>query len=280
MGCKKRMKNNTPETRADLIRHGKPVHAIGLTFYPVLVDDYEIYIDCADALKLRLASLPVRYTTLDFTSALFAVEIDRVKVDESVGGAFYRFIRLLYLSLRIVYEPSEVMGTILVRREEDHIRLAGLRVTQNGKTVTLSPSELSFEVRQLIAEQNGAELPDESVNIDLVRDYEELKKMNAQKEPQLNVSMPDLIASVAYLSHLRETDIYGWTVAEFERRVRAIDRDKLYMIYATAESSGFVTFKSGNPVPSWRYDPKDNNIFGTVSGKDMEAKLNGVQAKQ
>jgi len=104
--------------------------------------------------------------------------------------------------------------------------------------------------------------------------------MNAQKEPPLNVSVSDLVASVAYLSHCRETDIYEWTVAEFERRVRAIDRDKLYMIYATAESSGFVTFKSGNPVPSWRYDPKDNNIFGTVSGKDMESKLNGVQAKQ
>ena len=64
------------------------------------------------------------------------------------------------------------------------------------------------------------------------------------------------IASVAYQSGIRERDINEWTVREFENRRKAIQRDKRYQMYGTAELSGMVSFKKGNPAPCWEFDIK------------------------
>ena len=137
-----------------------------------------------------------------------------------------------------------------------------------------TPLDFSTRFRQIIAEQNGLELPDEAENIALVQDNEKLKELN-NKGKSLNVNLDDLIASVAYQSKVSEKEIMTWTVREFENRKKAIDRDKRFMLCGQAEMSGMVSFKSGNPAPSWQFDVLDNSL-GTMESSKLQKTLSGV----
>lgn len=60
---------------------------------------------------------------------------------------------------------------------------------------------------------------------------------------------------------------------EFENRRKAIERDKKYTLFGQAEMSGMVSFKNGNPYPSWCYDSIDESM-GTMTTTAL-AKQNG-----
>ena len=80
------------------IRKGEPISELGLTFYPVTMEHYERFLMCKDALCLRQSSLPVRYVAMDFTTALFTLEMDTLSVPEAEhSGAFYKLLQFLYL---------------------------------------------------------------------------------------------------------------------------------------------------------------------------------------
>lgn len=251
-----------------LIRKGLPVAECGLTFYPVTMEHYERFLACKDALCLRQSSLPVRYIAMDFTSALFALEMDAIIAEKSESsGAFYRFLQLLYLSLRLDIRTAELDKSILVSQKGDNVRLEGLIVKQNESEVTLTPQQISSFIRPLIARQNGLELPNESYNNELV-EAEAIKKELTASDVQLDPNVDSLIDTVAYKSGLRRGDVLEWTVAEFELRRRTIDRDVKYIIFTQAEMSGMVKFKKGNPVPSMFFDVKDDTL-GSAKVSDL-----------
>lgn len=238
------------------IRKGEPITLRGLTFYPIKMSDYEQFLACKDVLLLRMTSLPVKYMAKDYVNALFAMDLDSHKENGTSRGMYERFMRLLYLSLRMeVEDMQKYAGDIVVADIRGELFLKEIKINQSGVEQKIRAGILSSEIRELIAKMNGLELPDENENIALIRDIEERNRMR-QKESkvELKYSIPDLISSVAYLSHVSEREINEWTVREFEARRRAIDREKKYMLYGQAEMSGMVTFKNGNPVPSWCYD--------------------------
>lgn len=250
------------------IKKGSPIKRLGLTFYPIIMDDYEEFVSCKDALILRQSTLPAKYLAFDFVSAVFAYETELAESGKTIG-LFERLMRLLYLSLRIGYDGKRVWKTFSVENR----RLARITIEQLGNKITITPREFSEIVRPLIAEQNGLELPDEEDNADIIAASEQKKSLTAPKN--VKVSNDDLIASVAYLSMVREKDVYEWTVREFEARRKAIDRDKRYTLYGQAEMGGMVTFKNGNPAPYWCYDCIDDT-YGTIETEKLQKTLEGV----
>lgn len=265
---------NLIKNRRTLIRRGEPITESELTFYPITMDYYDVFIQCKNALILRQASLPVRYLSMDYLSALFTLEIDELKSGKEPSQVFLKVMTLLHLSLRIGLNVEELYKNIEVSIEKDKIRLKHILIKQNEKIVKFTPLDFSTRFRQIIAEQNGLELPDEAENIALVRDNEKLKELN-NKGKSLNVNLDDLIASVAYQSKVSEKEIMTWTVREFENRKKAIDRDKRFMICGQAEMSGMVSFKNGNPAPSWQFDVLDNSL-GTMESSKLQKTLSGV----
>lgn len=260
--------------RKTKIRKGEPITENGLVFYPITMDYYDDFIRCKDVIVLRQASLPVRYLSMDYLSALFAMEIDAIKSKQPSAGLFQRALAMLYLSLRVEYSIEELNRNITVSFEKNRIALKSIKVKQNDKIAEFTPLDFSFKFRRIIAEQNGLELPDESENFDIIKDYEKLKTMKGNSK-KLNVNMDDLISSVAYLSRVSEREIMRWTVREFENRRRAIDRDKRYTLCGQGEMSGMVSFKNGNPAPSWEFDVIEDG-FGTMETKKLQDKLSGV----
>lgn len=265
---------NFTKNRRTLIRRGEPITESELTFYPITMDYYDVFVSCKNALILRQSSLPVRYLSMDYLSALFTLEIDELKSGKEPSQVFLKVMTLLHLSLRIGLNVEELYKNIEVSIEKDKIRLKHILIKQNEKIVKFTPLDFSTRFRQIIAEQNGLELPDEAENIALVQDNEKLKELT-NKGKSLNVNLDDLIASVAYQSKVSEKEIMTWTVREFENRKKAIDRDKRFMLCGQAEMSGMVSFKNGNPAPSWQFDVLDNSL-GTMESSKLQKTLSGV----
>lgn len=260
--------------RTAAIRCGLPIPFRGLQLYPIEMSHYDQFLACKDALLLRLGTLPVKYLSMDYFSALFAFEVDTVRESGKSPGLFYKMITLLLLSLRIEGSAEEFCRGFHYELVDGEPRISKIDVTQENHTESITPFEFSSQLRPLIAHVNGLELPDESENLDLVIANEQKKSLNAPSY-RLNATTDALIASVAYLSGCRERDVMGWTVREFEQRKSAIDREKKYMLYGQAEMSGMVTFKKGNPAPSWCYDLLDESL-----GTQSLSELNFGDAKQ
>lgn len=255
------MSNETAWERKAKIRKGEPIEQkIGeqtLIFYPVKMSDYEEFLSVKNAWNIRMTSLPVQYLTMPYLAALWAMDYDCAKLTGKVTGLFERIIRLLCLSLRLGQKAEEVL---IETKTDDRRQLLSIILTQDGKTVKLTPKDFSVYVRPLVAEQNGIELPDESENPELVEAERILSENNASK---LKFDIDTLISSVAYVSHTDEQAIDGWTVRQFERRKQAIDRDKMFTLYQQARLSGMVTFKGEIPYPSWCFD-EDRKLSGAL----------------
>ena len=253
--------------RAIAIRKGLPITVSGISIYPVLMTHYEEFLSCKDIFLMRLSSLPAAYASLDFLSALHKMDFDFSSLMGKKTGLFERALRMYALAFRIPFD--DLMAGVRVRMQGDECFFEGLDV--GG--VLISAFRLSSRFREIIAEQNGILLPDESDNAEIIESYE-WKQKKAAEASRLRVSLDDLIASVAFQSHLREADILDFTVREFEHRKNAIDRDKRYLLYSQAELSGFIKFKNGNPAPSWCFDLEDGGL-GTVAAAEITKKLDG-----
>ena len=255
------------------IRHGEPIECLGLTFYPIKVARYEEFNEVKNAWTVRLSTLPVKYSIMSFLSALWALDFDSFQQTGKVVGLFSRVLHLLYLSLRLEYNTQEAFSHVYYMKGKLG-ELSHIEVTQDGNTVTITPRDFAAYIRPLVAQQNGLELPDESYNPELV-EAEQIMAEEAQKKSPLKYDTDTLLSSVAYVSGISEAELDEWTVLLFERRLRAIERDKNYMLYKQAELSGMVKFPKGNPCASWCYDTKSLSAAVIPLG-DLQQKHSGL----
>lgn len=267
-----------------LIRQGKPIKCLGLTFYPIQMCHYEEFLKCKNALAVRLSTLPVKYAIKDYINAIFTLEMDSVKEGKQTGGILIRILTLLKLSLRIdsFYEDKDKNFfeecVRFIQPDNETIEIESFILTQENEKVEISVVDFSTKIRTLIARQNGIELPDENENADLIQSQQEMEEIKTSAV-KLNQSTDTLISSVAYNSRISEREIYDWTILEFENRRKAIERDKKYTLYAQAEMGGMVSFKKGNPYPSWCFDVIDDTA-GTITLSEMQEKTKGISIKE
>lgn len=269
-------KELTKRERKARIRKGQPIEALGLQFYPIRMTDYEEFLECKNALCIRQTSLAkqsIDYLSMPFLSALWAMEIDLMRMTGKASGVFERVIRLLYLSLRLEYDTETVFKNITCERDNPRQLREVIVSQQDGVTVKISPTDFSAIIRPLIAEQNGINLPDESENPDIVQTEQQMAQ---EGESKLKYDIETLISSVANACHLRECEIDEWTIREFEKRRQAIDRQLNYTIYGQAQMSGMVTFKNGNPFPSWCFDRTEALTSALITLDEMQDKYKGA----
>lgn len=266
----------TKRERKARIRKGQPIEALGLQFYPILMADYEEFLECKNALAVRLTSLSkasIEYLSMPFLSALWAMELDTIRATGKAVGLFERVIRLLYLSLRLGYDNQKAFNGIYCEQESPR-KLSHIEVEINdGQTVKLTPTDFTVTIRPLIAELNGIDLPDESENPDILQTEQAMVQKQASK---VKYDTDTLIASVALNCNVRECEIDEWTVSEFERKRQAIERKLNYTIYTQAEMSGMVKFNSGNPFPSWCFDRAETLTSALITVDEMQEKYKGV----
>ncbi len=58
------------------IRTYKPIEKLGLTFYPITMEHYEEFQVCKSVLTIRLGTLPIKYATMDYFTAIYSWDKD------------------------------------------------------------------------------------------------------------------------------------------------------------------------------------------------------------
>ena len=251
-----------------------PVTFEGLEFHPLLVRDYGIYARAKQAFELMLGSLSPKLARLPWAACLWAIDQECEKQTGNVGEYLVSALYVLAKALRL--DEFVENGTFPLRPVfAQNGTLTAVMIGEVSGNYTLFNMQQMDEVRKIIAAQNGYDIPNENWNPELVRAAQQNSERNSLA---LNTDFETLLYSVAVNAHCRAKDIYDWSIKEFHGMQSAIDRSYGHLIYTLAEASGNVTFKQGNPYPSWKFDRKNDLPTGFVSISDLDAGAKGLVA--
>lgn len=243
-----------------ITRKGEPFGK--LTVFPITMRHYEEFMECRVSISLMQKRFPVELMQMPYLRMLCVI-----------SDAENRLLEKLSMLLSLALQVSED-SFYLSFSEQGKVTLT---VMQDGAAIE-TISELRFSaLRRLIAAQNGIRLPNEQANLEILESEEDLARM---KNADLEESFQSLLFSVATYSGLSISQLIDMTIFEFQERVSAISRIENYKIYTAAEMGGIVTFKQGNPFPSWCFDRKENGLHGTIPLKQFMQNLKGVAGKQ
>lgn len=216
--------------------------------YGLPMRQIEEWAGCKSVLTLRQSTLPVFCISKPFLDALFALDMESIQNTGKPAGWLFRVLTAIALALRMEPDAASKRDIEIVP-DESGTKITGIRVKRNGEEKIISKGQFA-RIRQIILWQQGEDLPDESLNDELLEAERDIAQQGA---PHLLYSLNDLKASVAYELNMRMKDIQEFSILEFETMRRAIDRGKKHMICAIAEGNG-AKWKGGNPHPSWCYD--------------------------
>lgn len=256
------------------IRENAPVIYEGLTFHPLLVRDYDVFTAGKRSYELMLSSLRnPKIARYPWCACLWELDKDAEKQTGKPGSFLGICLYVMAMALRLeagydgnfplrpVFSQSKELTTIMVGSPQTDYVLLNMRQMD--------------EVRQIIAAQNGYDIPNESWNPELVRAAQE----NASRAGgDIEYSFETLIYSMAFQCRCRASDIYDWSIREFQQMQEAAERDIGYRIYTAAELSGSVKFKSGSPYPSWKFNPKPRMPTGFRTIADIDEGTQGLIA--
>lgn len=256
----KEMKNgSSSEKYRQQIMWGEPIldEKTGIVFYPITMQDYEMYQLCKSALLIRQSTLPASYIAMPYLQALYAYDIE-------TGYANGLMLKVLNILAMAMQRPLECLKVFVNPNGE----FAEIRYQSSSEIMRITAKDFA-KIRSTIAEQNGDKLPDESENTELVEAENDIALKTASK---VEYSFETLISSVALQYRIRPKEILQWNIREFENVKRAIERDKLYMLCTAAEFGG-TKWKNGNPAPSWFADRKREGSIALEPLKDLAARL-------
>lgn len=236
------------------IRRYEPVDTEGIRLYPILVDEYEEYQAARPAIEFMHQSLPRVMLNMPILQAYYMLDSQSITDEQIPTGLMERAVLFLSLALRIGQGlPVEKRINLFRPKVDAHTgKLKALLFTPDGEEICEITPAAFQRMRPILAAQNGITIPEADANPELVRAEEE---RNRQNTPELEANAEELISTVAALSGIDETEIYGWPIAKLLNRQRALNRVLDYLICGIGEAQG-TKWKKGNPVPSPFFDRK------------------------
>ena len=244
------------------IRRYEPVETDGMTFYPILVDEYEEYLLARSAIEFMQQALPMSMVNIPILQAYFLLDSQSIKDEKIPTGLMARSVLFLALSLRIGKGlPVEKRIGLFRPRISENGKLKSIMFSPDGEEICEITPSMFQRLRPILAEQNGLTIPEEDANPALVEAEEELAK---KKAPNLDMNPESLISSVAALSGVDEKEIYDWPIAKLQSRQRAIHRAIDYIICGIGEAQG-TKWKKGNPCPHPFFDRKKEGSAAKVA---------------
>lgn len=249
------------------IRRYAPVEFEGLTYYPVLVDEYEEYLLAKSAIDFMQQSLPLSLVNVPLLQAYYALDSQSIRDEQIPTGLMARAVLFLALSLRLGKGlPAEKRVALFRPRVDENTgKLKALLFSPDGEEICeITPAKFQ-RLRPILAAQNGLTIPEDDANPELVRTEEELSR---QKAPELEISLECLVSSLAALSGAQEEEIYEWPIAKLQNRQRALHRALDYLICGIGEAQG-TKWKKGNPTPNPFFDRKKAGSAAKIALTDF-----------
>lgn len=238
---------------------GEATEMYGMDWYALPMEKYEMWQSCKSVLTARQSTFPAAFIAMPYLEAVFAMELECIRETGEALGVMRRMLELIACALR--EDPQEAIDEkktirILIHGE----KLDGIGIEKDGNCVAVTPA-MYDGIRKLILWQQGEDVPDESLNDELLEAERDIASRNA---PRLKYSMTDMLASVAAAMGMRMRDMDGMTILEFDTMRRAIDRAKHFDLCAQGAAMG-AKWENGNPFPSWMFDRDEGRSGALVS---------------
>ena len=249
---------------------GESIELYGLKLRGIPMGRYEEWAACKNVWLARQSTFPVFCVAYPFLEALWALDMDAIeKVGKPVG---FLFRAMQGIGLALGFDGDCVRDSnISASIDEQTRKLNGIVVHEKGREDVVITPQMFDEFRKIVAWMQGDEVPDESLNDELLETEKDLASRNA---PNLRYDLLDMEASVAAVYGMRIKDVMEWTILEFEYARKAIDRQKKHLIFGIGETNG-CKWDSGNPCPSWCFDRDRTGTSALVSQADfIKPKIN------
>ena len=241
----------------------EPIELNGLVYYPITVADYQKWQALKPVLCLRQGTLPTAFACMTYLQCVWALDYSANNGADGIKSSLWAALSgILFLSLRLS-EGDEIQA---IGSSQNRQELSSIRIIKDGQPHDISPLEF-MQVRKLVADQNGAELPDEADNPELI---EAANDVTNTGDVKLDYNVADMLTSVASAKNMRRKDLYEWPIKELEDEARAIRRRYGYFLASIAESQG-AKFKGGNPYPTWMFDKAKDEFAGLISMDKLQA---------
>lgn len=271
------MANRIPYSIKTKIDRYEPVTVENITLYPITVNDYDAFQFAAESLEFPMQSLPVTLLSKPAIQAFY--DLDRnTQSEEENKKLFIKSILLFALALRLA--PGKEVGEILknfgVSFSDDQKANIKNLVFRNeeGDMFFITPVQFS-RFREIIAAQNGVEIPSENANPELL---EAEKDIAEAKAGELEGNLSTMVTALAIFCHEKEEEIYEWPMLKFKNRLKECHQLLDYVICGVSEMQG-TKWKGGNPVPHPWFTKQKNGSSALISMNDF-ASGNGAKAIQ
>lgn len=237
-----------------------PIKYLGITIYPVLMEDIFDFYKYANVLMINPLDFNdpkvAAMSYLDLLVNLSAFQEDFKK----------NFVGMLCMTMHITEEDIRIDAN-----ENNETTNFTLLVQQEGKWKTIN-GNMFTKLKNLICYQNGLEILNLRENQDVTRAK---RALSQQASSGNSPTIQDQVYSVSAEMGIDIGTIMKWTINRFNETLKACDRLIHYRIYRSAELGGMVTFKEGIPVKSW-LKSEESNEGKMKNVKDVSATFGGV----
>lgn len=260
---------------SEAILRGSPIEWNGLTLYPIKVSKFMEFNDAKEGIVLSQQTLPAKYAGMRYLEALFALDAECIERGEARPGLFARALKFLALALRLPDQTNEQGQAILPFRiyvdPEDRKKLTSVEIRQGQTMIKMTPKDFA-QIRPLLAEMNGLNLPNEAHNAELEAAERDIAAANSF---ELEFNFEDLVYSVSFQSHIPVEDIWELPMRSFSKMQEAIDRGIGYQL-AYLSMAGGAKYPKGNPWPSWKFNKKRGLSAALIPMSQYQRQLGGT----
>lgn len=268
--------SNFADKYSDLIRENQPISYLGLEFWPLAVRDYGLYLMAKPAFELLQSSLSPKLARMSWAACLKALD------DKSEGEGWLRSVlcviaRALRLQPQLIPDGGYMAYPIFPIYAPQGGELTAIQISDfAGSPATVISVQQMDDIRQLIAAQNGYDIPDERWNPELVQAAQENK---SRGNSGIVFDLEALVHSVAVNCGVSAKVVWDWSIREFKLTQDAIDRRLNYCIFTLTEMVGISKFKDGNPCPTWKFDRKSGLPTGFQNLAELDSRAKGLLAE-
>lgn len=227
----------------------KPIPYKDLVFYPVKVKDYEEFLFYATALMIEKNSIK------DPVLAIKAISMKYLDWMYEISTKENNFIGLFDGLLRLVLNKKD-------SQMEYNIDKSGNAFFRIENSIYYGED---FDIiRNIIAEQNMLDLPDEKIQKNVREALEEARRFKQKLNKNKMASFEEQMVALSIYMGIEIEKIYEMTVRKFLISIKRANQIIMSNIYLTASLSGFVSFKDKSILKSWIADIDNEDKYADV----------------
>jgi len=227
----------------------KPIPYKDLVFYPVKVKDYEEFLFYASSLMIEKNSIK------DPVLAIKAISMKYLDWMYEINNRENNLVSLFDGLLRLALNKKDSQ----MEYNTDKSGNAFFRIENS-----IYYGEDFDIIRNIIAEQNMLDLPDEKIQKNVREALEEARRFKQKLNKNKMASFEEQMVALSIYMGIEIEKIYEMTVRKFLISIKRANQIIMSNIYLTASLSGFVSFKDKSILKSWIADIDEEDKYADV----------------